>query len=94
VDLTLTIILQSADYLKVDVLRRWLNVPSGVLIKDVITSNQLQKVLTLTWVRWILAFLLGDFIFMSPSPFEDLSLAKKSWASSKYNIASHLQNCD
>jgi len=61
-----------------------LGVSPGVLIKDAIASKQLQEVQTLTWVRWILAFLLGDFIFMSPSPFEDFSLAKKSLADSKY----------
>jgi hypothetical protein len=54
-----------------------LGTQSGVLIKDKIISCHLQDIKASIWIEGILSFLLGEFIFKAPSPFEDFSLPKR-----------------
>jgi hypothetical protein len=60
-----------------------LSVRPGVLVRDKAIALELENVATSKWMKGILAFMFGEFIFRSPSPFEDFSLPRKILANSK-----------
>lgn len=59
------------------ILRRLLDVPDAVLIRDKVTEAKLQHISCSVCLRGILSYLITDFIFYAGSPFEDTSLWSK-----------------
>lgn len=59
------------------VLRQLLNVPEGVLIRNIVTETKLQHISCSVCIRAILSYLITNFIFNAGSPFEDTTLWSK-----------------
>ncbi|KAE9366136.1 hypothetical protein N431DRAFT_472691 [Stipitochalara longipes BDJ] len=72
----------------INALRKILDVPRGVLIRQKITGTKLQDTPCSIWIRGILSFLITNFVFHSGSPFEDVTLWRKILAKS---VCSHDQ---
>ena len=68
----------------VDVLRKILEVPTGILLKDMVIRYQLQDLDPAVWIRVVLVFLFYQFVFKTESSFDDVSVWRKSLAYCKH----------
>jgi hypothetical protein len=59
------------------VIRKLLDVPDGVLIREKVREVKLQDTTCSVWIRGILSYLLINFVFHFGSPFEDAALWRK-----------------
>ena len=76
--------LHGINYPLVDVLRRILGVPPGILLKDMVLRNHLQDLDPTVWIKAVLAFLFYQFVFETQSPFDDADIWREGLAHSRY----------
>jgi hypothetical protein len=67
------------------VIRKILDVPEGVLIREKVREVKLQDTTCSIWIRSILSSLLTNFVFHSGSPFEDAALWRKILVKCKHS---------
>lgn len=65
------------------VLRRILKVDPGILVKDMVLNSQLQNLECSAWMRAVLVFLFFEFVFKTPSPFDDVAIWRKGLVHSR-----------
>jgi hypothetical protein len=64
-------------------LRRILKVDVGALVKDAVINLQLQDLESSMWMKAILVSLFFEFVFHSPSPFDDAAIWEAGLAHSR-----------
>jgi hypothetical protein len=67
----------------IQLIRKLIQAPDGVLIKDILRAEGLVETKCSTWVHGVLSDLIGDFIFDSDQPFGNATLLGKTLALGK-----------